>query len=99
MKVDRLKSVAKDVYKLLESCEICPRRCKVNRLKGEKGFCKGGLKPTVVSAQPHFGEETRLSGGRGQSLGPTFPPSISSRGRRKDHPAGPDLQFHRHRPY
>ncbi len=65
MKVDRLKSVAKDVYKLLESCEICPRRCKVNRLKGEKGFCKGGLRPTVVSAQPHFGEEPPLSGVQG----------------------------------
>ncbi|MBI2447049.1 MAG: radical SAM protein [Candidatus Omnitrophica bacterium] len=65
MKVDRLKSVAKDVYKLLESCEICPRRCKVNRLKGERGFCKGGLRPTVVSAQPHFGEEPPLSGVHG----------------------------------
>ncbi len=65
MKVDILKSVAKDAYKLLESCEICPRRCKVNRLKGEKGFCKGGFKPAVVSADPHFGEEPPLSGVHG----------------------------------
>ena len=26
----------------LEKCEICPRKCKVNRLKGEKGFCNLG---------------------------------------------------------
>lgn len=65
MKVDRLKDRVKDAYKLLESCEICPRRCKIDRLKGEKGFCKGGLKPTVISAHPHFGEEPPLSGVHG----------------------------------
>lgn len=50
---------------MLRFCEICPRRCKVNRLKDEKGFCKTGLKPKVCSFLPHHGEEPAISGERG----------------------------------
>ena len=52
----------KRAYKLLESCRICPRNCGVNRLKGEIGFCKAGLKPMVSSFHAHFGEEPPISG-------------------------------------
>lgn len=50
---------------LLESCTICPRECRVNRLKGEMGFCKiaGGIK--VSKAFLHFWEEPCISGKNG----------------------------------
>jgi len=58
----RLDKLIEDSFRLLESCCICPRRCKVNRLKNEKGFCKTGLKPIVCSFMPHHGEEPPISG-------------------------------------
>ncbi len=61
----RLKETVEKTFKLLESCSICPRRCKVNRLKGEKGFCKTGLLLQVCSFMPHHGEEPPVSGERG----------------------------------
>ncbi len=62
---DRLQEVAETAFALLESCCICPRRCKVNRLKNEKGFCRTGLRPKVCSSMPHHGEEPPISGSRG----------------------------------
>ncbi len=50
------------LFKILESCEICPRRCHVNRLKGERGFCRLGVLPMVSAYHPHFGEESVLVG-------------------------------------
>ncbi len=49
-------------YKLLNPCQVCPRQCGVNRLKGEIGNCKAGLKPKVSSYHQHFGEEYCLVG-------------------------------------
>jgi putative pyruvate formate lyase activating enzyme len=46
----------------LKSCEMCPRRCKVNRIEGEKGVCRTGRLAMVSSSGPHFGEEAVLSG-------------------------------------
>ena len=46
----------------LAACELCPRRCRVNRLKDEKGFCNTGRKAMVSSYSPHFGEEDPLVG-------------------------------------
>jgi putative pyruvate formate lyase activating enzyme len=54
-----------EVYALFEKCELCPRRCGVNRLRGERGFCRAPLQPVVYSAHPHFGEEMPLVGRRG----------------------------------
>jgi putative pyruvate formate lyase activating enzyme len=53
------------LYNILESCELCPRKCKVNRLEGEKGFCKAGKEPVISSYFPHFGEEEPLVGKNG----------------------------------
>jgi putative pyruvate formate lyase activating enzyme len=58
-RVDRAREV-------LRACELCPRQCGVNRLAGDRGFCrtpKGGA--TVYSAHPHLGEEVSLVGGGG----------------------------------
>jgi len=53
------------LFEILENCEICPRKCHVNRLKGEKGFCQLGELPTVSAYHPHFGEESPLVGTHG----------------------------------
>ena len=47
---------------ILKNCILCPRNCKVNRISGEKGFCKTGIEPFVSSWNPHFGEERPLVG-------------------------------------
>jgi putative pyruvate formate lyase activating enzyme len=49
----------------LAACDICPRECGVNRIKGETSFCHSGYLPIVSSACPHHGEEPVLSGSRG----------------------------------
>ena len=47
---------------ILSNCELCPRKCHVNRLKSDKGFCKTGRNAAVSSYGPHFGEEKVLVG-------------------------------------
>ena len=49
----------------LSHCDICPRKCGVDRLKGEKGFCRTGALPIVSSYCKHMGEEPPISGTRG----------------------------------
>ncbi|MFN3568057.1 MAG: radical SAM protein [Caldimicrobium sp.] len=53
------------LYELLSPCRLCPNECKVDRLSGEKGYCKVGAKPIVASYGPHFGEERPLVGKSG----------------------------------
>ena len=43
-------------YKMLESCQLCERRCKVNR-KEKEGFCKVKDKMLISSFFDHYGEE------------------------------------------
>jgi len=50
---------------LLVSCTLCPRECKVNRTKDEKGYCSTGRNAVVSSYAPHFGEEQQLVGDKG----------------------------------
>jgi putative pyruvate formate lyase activating enzyme len=49
----------------LLACRLCPRRCGVDRTKGETGIC--GLNSAVILARalPHPGEEPPISGTRG----------------------------------
>ena len=61
----KLAKTAEALYQSLASCSICPRKCKVNRLKGETGFCQTALLPQVFSFMAHFGEEPPISGTRG----------------------------------
>jgi putative pyruvate formate lyase activating enzyme len=53
------------LYKILESCELCPRRCKVNRLEGEKGYCRSSKQLVISSYGAHFGEEPEITGRNG----------------------------------
>jgi putative pyruvate formate lyase activating enzyme len=50
---------------ILAKCSLCPRRCEVNRIQGELGYCKAASELTVSSVFPHFGEEAPLVGYRG----------------------------------
>ena len=60
-----LKKRAEELNKLLEKCHLCPRKCLVNRLQDEKGFCGAGRRVVVSSWNLHFGEEPPISGYRG----------------------------------
>lgn len=60
-----LDSRIEKFFEILENCEICPRKCHVNRLKDEKGFCKLAHEPVVSAHHPHFGEESVLVGQKG----------------------------------
>jgi putative pyruvate formate lyase activating enzyme len=61
----RLVKLVNETTSFLESCSICPRRCGVNRIKEEAGFCKTGSRPRVCSFMPHQGEEPPISGSLG----------------------------------
>jgi putative pyruvate formate lyase activating enzyme len=50
------------LFEILKRCEICPRKCHVNRLREKKGYCRLGYLPEVSAFHPHFGEETPLVG-------------------------------------
>jgi len=52
----------REAYRLAAPCVLCPRRCGVDRLAGEAGFCGIGAPPLVSSIGPHFGEEPVLVG-------------------------------------
>ena len=55
-----LESRAQKLEALLECCGLCPRQCGVNRLAGEKGYCKTGRLAEISAYHLHFGEEEPL---------------------------------------
>jgi putative pyruvate formate lyase activating enzyme len=55
----------KDAIKILEKCNLCPRSCQVDRIRGEKGYCAIGNEILVAHYGPHFGEEPPISGMHG----------------------------------
>jgi putative pyruvate formate lyase activating enzyme len=61
----KLNLLTNKLYSQLKKCCLCPRHCKVNRLKGEKGFCLANSKVKVYSYLPHLGEEPPISGQKG----------------------------------
>jgi putative pyruvate formate lyase activating enzyme len=61
----KLAQRVKQAYAIFENCQLCPRKCGVNRQKGEKGFCRAPVKPVIFSYHPHFGEEMSLVGAKG----------------------------------
>jgi len=60
-----LKDRIDRLFKILENCRLCPRKCNVNRLKNERGYCGLGYLPMISSYHPHFGEEKPLVGKNG----------------------------------
>jgi putative pyruvate formate lyase activating enzyme len=60
-----IKKKIDKAYSMIESCILCPRKCRVNRLVGETGICKTADKAYVSSYNSHFGEEAPLVGNHG----------------------------------
>ena len=58
-----LRRRAEKLWQSMESCQLCPRDCRVNRLEGETGFCRApGTQLYISGAHAHFGEERPLVG-------------------------------------
>jgi putative pyruvate formate lyase activating enzyme len=57
-----LEGIGKELWNSMGSCELCPRRCCVNRLEGDEGFCRASAKLEISSYHAHFGEERPLVG-------------------------------------
>ena len=49
----------------LKSCTLCPRKCKANRLEGQRGYCKMDGTLRVARAALHMWEEPCISGEKG----------------------------------
>jgi putative pyruvate formate lyase activating enzyme len=58
LRIDRLKGI-------LKNCTLCPRKCLVDRTRGELGFCRLADDVAVSHALPHYGEEPPISCTRG----------------------------------
>lgn len=50
---------------LLNKCEICPRRCKVNRNNNELGYCRASNKMKIGGYHLHMWEEPIITGEKG----------------------------------
>jgi putative pyruvate formate lyase activating enzyme len=65
-KTGELRKRAEELWAIMQKCQLCPRRCGVNRLEGKSGFCGApGATLVVSAAHPHFGEERPLVGNGG----------------------------------
>lgn len=53
-----LKRRGQELWNSMRHCEICPRECHENRLRGEKGECGSTDRVKVASYGPGFDEET-----------------------------------------
>jgi putative pyruvate formate lyase activating enzyme len=53
------------ILNLYKKCQLCPRKCNVDRMSGELGFCKANSDMLVASYMPHRFEEPPISGKNG----------------------------------
>ncbi len=61
-----LEKRAEKALKVLESCVLCGRQCRVNRVENlRQAPCRTGRNALVASFGPHHGEEAPISGSRG----------------------------------
>ena len=56
-----LEARVESAARRLPSCDLCPRRCGVDR-RSQTGACHTGFQAVVASAGPHYGEEACLVG-------------------------------------
>ncbi|MGB2630144.1 MAG: radical SAM protein, partial [Candidatus Omnitrophota bacterium] len=67
-KIDAIEKALPELKKAYEHCELCVRKCGVNRLEGEKGYCSAYACPKIYNFMPHKGEEPPISGARGSGV-------------------------------
>ena len=65
LETKELQKRIEKLYRILESCELCPRKCNINRLKEKKGYCGTGRDLVISGCFSHFGEEAVLVGENG----------------------------------
>jgi len=61
-KSGELKKRGEGLWRMMEACELCPRICGDNKLKGERGDCNANADLEIASFHPHHGEERPLVG-------------------------------------
>lgn len=57
---NKLQKTISKAKTIMQKCEFCERKCKVNRLKGELGFCRAIKDWNIMGAHTHMGEEVEL---------------------------------------
>jgi len=57
--------IIQELLNIYTSCTLCPRACRVDRTKGELGYCRLPAGIIMDCALSHHGEEPPLSGTRG----------------------------------
>jgi putative pyruvate formate lyase activating enzyme len=57
-----LKKRGQELWEIMRNCQLCPRKCGVNRIGGERGFCHASSRLEIASYHPHLGEERPLVG-------------------------------------
>lgn len=57
--------IIQELLNIYTSCTLCPRACRVDRTKGEQGYCRLPAGIMMDCALSHRGEEPPLSGTRG----------------------------------
>ncbi len=60
-----LKARAEILWNRMNGCDLCPRECGKNRIRGRRGDCNATADLEISSFAPHFGEETELVGENG----------------------------------
>jgi len=61
-KIEIIESRLKAATGLLAPCELCPRKCGIDRLRGETVYCGMDADLMLSSHNLHFGEEPPISG-------------------------------------
>jgi len=51
--------------KFLKKCNLCPRKCSINRLDGELGFCNASMDVKIAKVSLYYWEEPCISGTSG----------------------------------
>jgi putative pyruvate formate lyase activating enzyme len=64
-KIQALQAKLEAFYPRLRACDLCPRKCLVDRTKGKTGFCGVTDALKVYTAFCHRGEEPGISGSAG----------------------------------
>ena len=57
-----LAKVESELWEIFHKCRLCPRKCGVDRIKGEMGFCSSTARLKIASFGSHYGEERPLVG-------------------------------------
>ena len=60
-----LKERAEILKSMMHRCNLCPRTCETNRLRGRQGDCHARDRAEIATVAPHFGEEDELVGKNG----------------------------------